>query len=99
MKVQYAQMGRDTGGFNLGNNIFQSYDTRNSEYGHYFFDGLKSTLTTIDLRLNYLINPKTNLVIEVGVTTRNFKNSIQDDRSTVFYFGIRTSLENYYFDY
>lgn len=99
MKVQYAQMGRDTGGFNLGNNIFQSYDTRNSEYGHYFFDGLKSTLTTIDLRLNYLINPKTNLVIEAGVTTRNFKNSIQDDRSTVFYFGIRTSLENYYFDY
>ena len=99
MKVQYAQMGRDTGGFNLGNNIFQSYDTRNSEYGHYFFDGLKSTLTTIDLRLNYLINPKTNLVIEAGMTMRNFKNSIQNDLSTVFYFGIRTSLENYYFDY
>lgn len=99
MKVQYAQMGRDTGGFNLGNNIFQSYDTRNSEYGHYFFDGLKTTLTTIDLRLNYLVNPKTNLVIEAGATMRNFKNSIQNDRSIVVYFGIRTSLENYYFDY
>lgn len=99
MKVQYAQMGRDTGGINLGNNIFQSYDTRNAEYGHYFFDGLKSTLTTIDLRLNYLVNQKTNLVIEAGITMRNFKNSIQNDRSTVVYFGIRTSLENYYFDY
>lgn len=102
LKVQIATMGKDTGNVNLGNNIFESYETRDmrdGEYGHYMFDGLKSDLKTIDMRINYLINPKTNFVVEAGVILRNFENTLQSDRSTFFYFGIRTSLENYYFDF
>lgn len=99
IKIQIAKMGRDTAGANLGNNIFDNYDTRNSEYGHRLFDGLASNLKQVDLRLNYLINPKTNFVIEAGVNIRKFSNSLNNDSATIFYFGIKTALENYYFDY
>ncbi|HQV99139.1 MAG TPA: hypothetical protein PLI47_00150 [Bacteroidia bacterium] len=99
LKVQIATMGRDTADLNLGNDIFKSYETRNSDYGHYMFDGLKSDLNTVDLRVNYLVNPKYNFVIEAGVIMRNFENVQQNDRSSFFYFGMRTSLENYYFDF
>jgi hypothetical protein len=92
-------MGKDTAGLNLGNNIFDSYETRYGEYGHHFFDGLKSTLNTVELRLNYLVNPAYNFVVEAGVSMRKYSNAVQDQRSDVFYFGIRTSLENYYFDF
>lgn len=99
IKIQIAKMGRDTAGANLGNNIFDNYDTRNSEYGHRLFDGLASNLKQVDLRLNYLINRKTNFVIEAGVNIRKFSNSLNHDSATIFYFGIKTALENYYFDY
>ena len=59
----------------------------------------KSDLNTVDLRVNYLVNPKYNFVIEAGVIMRNFENVQQNDRSSFFYFGMRTSLENYYFDF
>ena len=99
LKVQIATMGKDTADLNLGNDIFKSYETRNSDYGHYMFDGLKSDLNSVDLRVNYLINPKYNFVIEAGLNMRKFENDRQNDRSTFVYFGIRTSLENYYFDF
>lgn len=102
VKVQIAKMGQDTADVNLGNNIFDSYETRDmrdGEYGHYMFDGLESNLKTVDLRVNYLINPKTNFVVEAGIIMRNFDNAQYRNQSTFYYFGIRTSLENYYFDF
>ncbi|MFM7725403.1 MAG: gliding motility protein RemB, partial [Flavobacteriales bacterium] len=39
LKVQVAQMGRDTSAANLGNNIFLSYDTRPQDYGYDMFTG------------------------------------------------------------
>ena len=99
LKGQYAICGKDTSGLNLGNDIFQSYDTRPYEYGYYLTTGMKSTLGAVTARVNYLVNPKTNLVVEAGVELRRYSNLINHQRSDVVYFGIRTSLENYYFDY
>lgn len=99
VKVQYAKMGRDTANLNYGNNIFESYDSRSSEYNHRMFDGLESTLKSVDLRINYLVNPKTNFVVKAGINLRKFENAFQNDQSTFFYFGLSTSLENYYFDF
>lgn len=99
LKLQYAQCGKDTAGQNLGNDLFLSYDTRPYEYGYYLTTGLKSTLQSVGLRLNYLVNPKTNFVIETGVEARRYSNAIDFRRSDVVYFGIRTSLQNYYFDF
>ena len=99
VKIQVATLGRDTGNVNLGNDIFKNYDTRISDYNHRMFDGLKSKLNSAEIRLEYLVNPKTNFNIELGVGMRQFKNSVNDDQSQYVFFGLRTALENYYFDF
>ena len=97
-KYIYSKSGKDLFS-NLGSNIFLSYDTRAMEYGNYILQGIRTTLTYLDLRLSYLLNPKTNFVVEAGVSDRHSKNSFADFHTQFFYFGIRTSLENYYFDF
>ena len=99
VKFQYAKTGQDTAGLNLGNDIFKSYETRASEYGNYMFNGVESKLNSIDIRINYLVNPKTNFNIEIGTVMRKFSNAYTQNDSQLIYFGIRTSLENYYFDF
>ena len=99
IKFQYAKMGQDTAGLNLGNDIFKSYLNHGAEYGHYMFDGLKGKLNSFEIRIDYLVNPKTNFNIEIGTVMRKFSNAYSQNNSQFIYFGIRTSLENYYFDF
>jgi hypothetical protein len=105
IKYQYAKTAQDTGvdalgnPNNFGNDIFKSYIQHGPEYGHYLFDGLGGKLTSIDLRINYLVNPKTNFNIEIGTVMRKFSNAFYENNSQLIYFGIRTSLENYYYDF
>lgn len=99
IKFQYAKMGQNIGALNLGNDIFQSYEKRAFEYGNYMFNGLENKLNSFDFRIAYMVNPKTNFNIEIGTVMRKFSYSIGQNDSQLFYFGIRTSLENYYFDF
>ena len=100
VEVQYASMGRDTGLSNLGNDIFKDYLTRtNGDYGYRMYGGMKTTLSDVSGKIQYLLNPKTNFVIELGLQMREMKNSVSDQKTTFVTFGIRTALENYYFDY
>ena len=99
IRFQYAKAGKDTAGFNLGNSVFPSYDTRPSDYGYHFFTGRTSTLRGAGFRVKYLINPKTNFIIEAGFDTRDYSNSADHQQARVIYFGIKTALDNYYFDF
>lgn len=99
MKFQYAVTGKDTGGVNLGNDIFESYDTRPTDYGYYLVTGYSNRLQTFGFRMNYLFNPKTNLVVEAGYERRRFNGPVDGQATDYFYFGLRTALENYYFDF
>ena len=99
IKIQYAKTAQDTGGINYGNDIFKSYINHGPEYGHEMFDGLAGKLNSVDLRVSYLVNPKTNFNIEIGTVMRKFSNAFYENNSQLIYFGVRTSLENYYFDF
>ena len=99
IKFQYAKMAQNIGDLNLGNDIFESYETRTFEYKNYMFNGRESKLNSFDFRIAYMVNPKTNFNIEIGTVLRKFNYSIGQDDSQLIYFGIRTSLENYYFDF
>ena len=99
IKFQYAKMAQNIGALNLGNDIFESYETRTFEYKNYMFNGRESKLNSFDFRIAYMVNPKTNFNIEIGTVMRKFNYSIGQDDSQLIYFGIRTSLENYYFDF
>jgi hypothetical protein len=99
IKFQYAKNAQDTGGINFGNDVFKSYLDHGSENGHRMFDGLSGKLNSVEIRLDYLVNPKTNFNIEIGTIMRKYSNAVSSDNSQFIYFGIRTALENYYLDF
>jgi hypothetical protein len=99
IKMNFAMYGIDTAGKDFGKNIFISYDERVSEYGNEIGQGLKTNLTTADVCLSYLLNRRTNMRIEAGITTRKENNKDWDKQMQYIYFGIRTGLRNIYYDF
>src|SRR6185436_10861610 len=103
-EVMYAVVGydmKDSLGqmINYGQNIFESYNTHPNEYGNRVGQGLKTKQLYTDLKIGYLVNPKTNLIIELGATNRTAKSLYGTHQTTFAYFGIRTNLTNRYYDF
>ncbi|MCC7233636.1 MAG: hypothetical protein IT242_11895 [Bacteroidia bacterium] len=98
-RIQVATLGRDTGTANLGNDLFKDYDSRLKEYNNIMYQGRKCSLRSFELRLTYLVNASTNFVVEAAAGRHLFRNGDIDNNSTYFTIGIRTSLENYYYDF
>lgn len=99
IKMNFAMYGVDTAGKDFGKNIFISYNNRVSEYGNEIGQGLKTNLTTADVCFSYLLNRRTNMRIEAGITTRKENNKDWDKQMQYIYFGIRTGLRNIYYDF
>lgn len=103
-KVNFAQYGLDGANDNFGKDIFKSYDTRNNgtndkDHNNKIAQGIKTDFTFLQGKLSYLINPKYNLRLELGATSRTEQNVLNDDRSRIFTFGIRSSFRNLYDDF
>lgn len=95
-----AEIGMDSLGINMGQNIFTSYTTRPREYGHKTTQGNKRRLMQSDIKLTYYLIPQINLRLEIGYIQR----SINDDyyfhlQAPYIYFGIKTSIHQFYRDY
>ncbi len=99
IKMNFAMYGLDTAGMDYGKNIFISYDHRVNEYGNEIGQGLKTNVTIADISFSYLLNRRTNMRIEAGITTRKELNKQWDKQMQYIYFGIRTGLRNIYFDF
>ncbi len=98
-KLNYILYGADGVGVNFGKNIFRSYEDYPKEYNNFVGQGIKTSVIYNDLRISYLINPKTNLNICIGITDRFERTDFSKNHSTYFYVGIRTSLHNFYYDF
>ena len=61
--------------------------------------GVKTTLRILDFHVGYLVNPSTNFNILVGISNRSNINAIETLQTKFIYFGIRTSLNNIYYDF
>ena len=106
VKASQARFGADTSGVNHGQNIFLSYNTNrlevegvDGEFGHKTLQGLKTNLTIIEIKYAYMLNPSSNLLIELGIRDRAYTNSLLDNKTRYVYLGIRTSLNNFYYDF
>ncbi len=84
---------------NYGNNVLTSYETRNSEYNNYTLQGLETTVINGEVRLWYLVNPASNMVVEAGTRIRSTDNVTGKTETMFVYFGFRTNLNNRYFDF
>jgi len=94
-RYSYAKHGSDTAGLNFGNDIYAPYTTHAQEYGNYMGQAQEVTLKYTSFMVAYLVNPRTNLNIYVNYTMRK-ENSLEQ---SLFTFGIRTSLQNFYYDF
>jgi hypothetical protein len=96
----YSNIGVDSTGSNVGQNIFLSYTTHPHEYGNKIGQGVKTTLLQSDLRLTYYLIPQMNLRIELGYIQRSFTDARGYElQNPYIYFGIKTGFFNFYRDY
>ncbi|MFT6745755.1 MAG: hypothetical protein ACJAZ2_000089 [Glaciecola sp.] len=105
-KISEAGFGADTANINHGNNIFLSYNTNklkvdgpDGEFGHKTLQGLKTTLTILEAKYAYMLNPRSNLMLEIGIRDRMYSNSLFQNKTRYVYIGVRTSLSNFYYDF
>jgi hypothetical protein len=102
VKVNYAKVGRDSAGYNLGgnplaSNNFAFYGVNSNINEH--LQGLKTTITNKDLRIGYMLNPSTNMNIVLGATWRELENAAITSKTIYYYVAFRTSLNNTYYDF
>jgi hypothetical protein len=97
-QFQYAYYGLDYDDQNFGKNIYEPYTTRVSDYDIRVGQGLATTVIYNDLTVSWLINPAYNLNIALGLTYRTSNNDQGTVNTTFIHFGLRTSLNRFYYD-
>ncbi|WP_258861680.1 hypothetical protein [Marinilabilia salmonicolor] len=100
LKNQIATKGLDYDDeVSYGGNIHRPNVTRPAEYGHTIGQGLKSDLTQTEFNVMFLINPRNNMNLQMGIRKRKMTNELETSDGTYFYMAFRTSLRNIYYDY
>jgi hypothetical protein len=98
-RFSYAKHGSDTAGLNYGNDLFKNYNEPAQDYYNKLGQAQEVNLEYISLTTAYLVNPSTNLNVYVSYTNRNESSlSISKNRRLIT-LGIRTSLQNFYYDF
>lgn len=85
LKAMAYTKGVDTGGANMGNDVFKPYLTRQKDYGVGMVNGPKSHVTSVNLNLSY--QAARNCYIDAGFILRSYDNAskVYGGYSTVGY--------------
>ena len=98
-KYIHAMHGRDVNGVNMGNNIFLDYTTHGDEYHNEIGQGEKVILQNTNLKAAFMINPRTNMNVYLGLNMRSEEVGGEKNKNRLITFGLRTSLQNIYYDF
>lgn len=99
-KFVYAEFGLDVDSINWGKNIDLPFSkNRPFEYGNRVGQGLKTQQYFFNLKTAFLMNPKTNMRLELNLGYRDFKNDLSSENNLYFSFGFKTALSNVYKDF
>ncbi|PCJ01534.1 MAG: hypothetical protein COB15_01030 [Flavobacteriales bacterium] len=83
----------------IGQDLYIPNNNRANEYGNYTTQGLTTDIINSTLKVSYIINPKSQLLFQVGVTNRMYKNSVENTSTNMVFVGIKTAITNRYFDF
>ncbi len=100
-KFIYAIYGEDADSAHNGRNIFRSdHDAGDIfSFGNYIGQGVHTISMTSDVKLSFLVNPATNMKLEVGYLLRDVTSVNREEVAYFVYFGFRTNLTNVYYDF
>ncbi|MDG1477576.1 MAG: hypothetical protein P8Q14_10555, partial [Vicingaceae bacterium] len=74
-----AKIGFDTNlTTSVGQDLYIPNNNRASEYGNTTTQGLTTDIINSTLKVSYLLNPKSQLLIQAGITNRSYKNSLEN---------------------
>jgi hypothetical protein len=95
VKFNYATYQEDSlNVYHLGKDIFKS------DAGiPISASGQTTTLLYETIKLGYMINPQTQMQLLVGFSNRSEKNNFWNKETQYFFIGLRTALNNQYFDF
>ena len=100
LKFLHANTGEIVGdNTNYGSDIFLSYEENFKEFGNDIAQGNTSNLQIIDFRAGYIVNPNTNLKIELGIINRLLSNRNTTAENQYLFFSLKTDLQNFYYDF
>ncbi|GDX53302.1 hypothetical protein LBMAG27_23490 [Bacteroidota bacterium] len=109
LELMYVLTGIDSTSGDVGQNVYLSeFSIPNStdvngkfigSYGNYVGQGVASNILFAQLKINYLINKKNNLLAEISYTYRNQTIGVKSNTSNFITFGFKTSLFNHYNDF
>jgi len=94
----FGRYGLDLNGADFGKNLFEVYTDAARYYGNYTTQGLTTNLTFIEGKVAYIINPKTNLRLELGGIFRVEKNMLFNNNVNMITFGVKSSFRSVYND-
>lgn len=84
-----------------GGDIYMPNDLpyRPYEHGHTIGQGLRTTIYNLSGSASFLINPKNNMNITLEVRHRKQSNAVDNISQTYVNFSLRTSLNNFYWNF
>ena len=94
----YGHYGLDIDGLNYGKNPFEDYTYPAKELNNYIGQGLTTNMYYLQGKVDYILNPKYNLRIELSALYRDEKNVQYDDKTSLITIGIRSSFRAIYND-
>lgn len=83
----------------IGQDLYIPNNNRAQEYGNYTTQGLTTDIINSTLRVSYIVNTKSQLLLQAGITNRIYKNSIENNSTNMVFIGIKTAITNRYFDF
>ena len=102
-KYLYAKHGEEIAGdeTNYGSNVLISYnDGERHQHGNFIAQGNTTDLQMIDFKVGMLLNPHTNMKLELGVLNRKTASLYGSDTNTThIYIAFKTDLRNLYYDF
>lgn len=94
IKIVLAEKGEDTDSISWGGNVYKSYALRPSDYGIKFLQGELTHISSFNIGVYYLINPKFNMRLETGLFYRKEQNNSTVSENKIIYFGISSNIFN-----
>jgi hypothetical protein len=95
----YAKIGVDRFNENVGQNIFQSYNTRNKEFGNETGQGQQKNLWNTQIKASYLLVPALNIKAELAFMQYNINDKkIGNWQTPAVYFSLYSGIFNRYRD-
>jgi hypothetical protein len=111
-KIIFAKYGSSSANDSIsyGNDLYEStgtfeepngfvYAGRPSDFGIEMYQGNLTTVNLKNFNIAYVVNPRTNFKVNLGITLRDFESEETEMQTKFINFGIKSDLFNHYYDF